>query len=148
MRYRWSGRARIGRPAIQRWPWMRFRRERSRSSLRNCSIESFASTTLLPRPVMVGKESSGVRGMLDAVSSTGCWPMALESDVCEAESEDGGGMGRKRNGGFRTVVWSLLETGSIYSNRYSECRSYSHCGCLLSHISVCAQWRRCDCTDA
>lgn len=77
-------------------------------------MESLARTVSLPRPVMVGKESRAVSGILVAVSRTGCW-LALAEAFCNDERDaekdakvDAGGMGRGAKGGLRPVVLSIV----------------------------------------
>jgi hypothetical protein len=81
---------------------------------------------------MVGSESRGVRGMLVAVSRTGCWLTALKSEVCEADSDDSGGMDRCLKGGFSDAVChaSVRRVRALYGSVTYHGRS------LLSHFVV------------
>lgn len=96
-------------------------------------MESFASTTLFPFPVNVGNESSGVKGMLVAVSSTGCWLTALKRDVCEAGSVDAGGMGRRWKGGSSLPICESLVYLIYALHRARDIRSYHDRILLFSH---------------
>jgi hypothetical protein len=84
--------------------------------------------------VKVGNESSGVNGMLVAVSSTGCWLTALKRDVCEAESVDAGGMGREWKGGFSGPVCRMSVHLPFAVHRLRNVGAYHSRG-LLSHGS-------------
>lgn len=84
---------------------------------------------------MVGSESSGVRGMLVAVSRTGCWLTALKSEVCEAESDDSGGMDRCLKGGFSDVVFHASVRTSHPVRALCGSGTY-HGRSLLSHFVV------------
>jgi hypothetical protein len=73
-------------------------------------MSSLARKQSLPRPAMVGSESSGRSGVLSGVSITGCrLPSRVPfwADVWDAERGTGGdidGIGRGVKGGVRAVV--------------------------------------------
>jgi hypothetical protein len=92
---------------------MRFIRDRSKSSSRNCGMLSLARKQLFPLPEIVGNESNGVRGTDTAVSDTGD---ESSPTMREMPGVDRGGdlvgIGRDANGTLSEVACEML--GSCY----------------------------------
>jgi hypothetical protein len=88
---------------------MRFMRDRSKSSLRNCGMLSLARKQLFPLPEIVGNESNGVRGTDTAVSDTGDGSSPTMREMPGADrGGDLVGIGRDANGTFSEAACEVL----------------------------------------